>query len=399
MNSKLNIIISLFVSCFIQFAYSELNTFLCGNCNVILECHAEFGGTGKFPIYPPSADNYPEEIETVKCYCNNENINRYKDCIKCHYGAVKLSTPPGDGIIDANCKKINNDATKQIVDTKTTKTDINNTNNQENQNIANSNMNSNISTQSGSSTMNPNSSSSSSSSSSTTPNAKKNNKDVESNDKGSDNKDDNPKSTSRIITWSVIGLVFVVGIIGFFVYNKKKNTRPESMPFYGNAPSSPNTNTLPYNPNGTLKFNSVTPTNYEYVNYNEYQYGTVNNSNNEYQYGTVNNSNNEYQYNTGDNNEHQYSTGNDNNNNEDQVNYDLRRDSMNQSSNINVASTNQNEKTYVCTYPYIPKLDDEVEIRLNDEVKIIEEFQDGWGKIYNVTTNREGMAPLVCLKQ
>jgi len=78
------------------------------------------------------------------------------------------------------------------------------------------------------------------------------------------------------------------------------------------------------------------------------------------------------------------------------ANYESRRESMMPDShptNTNVAGA------YVCAYKYDPQLEDELELQVNDQVQIIEEYEDGWMKAVNLTTGKEGMAPRVCIKE
>jgi SH3 domain. len=79
--------------------------------------------------------------------------------------------------------------------------------------------------------------------------------------------------------------------------------------------------------------------------------------------------------------------------------YDVRRESKNQFVNpIPSDNYNPNASIFNCTYPYDPKLDDELELKINDQIQIIEEYEDGWMKAINLTTKKEGMAPIVCVK-
>ena len=196
-----------------------------------------------------------------------------------------------------------------------------------------------------------------------------------------------------------------VGAIGFFVYNNKKKERPESMPFYGNSASPSKYSSIDLK-NKNMSYIST----HSFSNNIQYS-SSIQNKNQYYQ-------NNNYDYNqppsyeTIENN--QYQTTDYNNvtsavntastdalivNNHDSVAYDTRRESMQQSnnepSNDNAQPTGE---IYNCTYPYEPKLDDELELKVNDEIQIIEEFEDGWMKAVNLTTQKEGMAPIVCVK-
>jgi len=205
--------------------------------------------------------------------------------------------------------------------------------------------------------------------------------------------------------YSVIGAVVVVAVVGFFVYNNKKKSRPESMPFFGNTATSPrpyttldipkdNNATLQYGNNNTMAYSSTSPLNYEYNQTNtqyESQYGQYGS---EYQQFENTNSTNYVGTAVGASTTAATAAGL----SENSISYDPRRESMNQSANISINETGQNSQVYTCSYPYEPKLDDEFELRINDEIQIIEEFEDGWMKAYNRTTMKEGMAPIVCIK-
>ncbi|ORX85775.1 hypothetical protein BCR32DRAFT_80359 [Anaeromyces robustus] len=76
--------------------------------------------------------------------------------------------------------------------------------------------------------------------------------------------------------------------------------------------------------------------------------------------------------------------------------YESRRESMNPNSHPTVSNITG---AYICAYKYDPQLDDELALQVNDQVQIIEEYEDGWMKAVNLTTGKEGMAPRVCIKE
>jgi len=76
--------------------------------------------------------------------------------------------------------------------------------------------------------------------------------------------------------------------------------------------------------------------------------------------------------------------------------YLSRHESINPSSR---PITTNNTGKYIVIYKYDPQLEDELELHVNDKVHIIEEYEDVWMKVKNITTGKEGMAPKVCVKE
>jgi len=426
--SKLFVVLSLLAINFLQ-CFCDINTDICRDCEILLYCHEEHKNSNRIPIYPP--DKIDKEIETGKCYCANENIEKYKSCIMCHYNFVTRQNPPSNAQIDVKCKKLLEGTPGKQVDTKTTKAGNENVQSSETVsaaaevqnpsivNGANTATNANDNTNNVVSTgTNTGVGANNGTGASTMGTQNSTNGSINSGNNGSKNNNSNGKSKLPIIL-SVIGAVLAAGVIGFLVYNNKKKSRPESMPFFGNTATSPRsyaTLDIPKDSTSSLNYantvySSTAPLNYDYnqnPSYDSHQYG---------QYG------NDYQ---------QYEATNDASGapigttaavgaaaavgtaavaaNDNSINYDPRRESLNKANNLaplNDAiqndttqnnNTAQNEQFYSCTYPYDPKLDDELELRINDEIQILEEFEDGWMKAYNRTTNKEGMAPIVCVK-
>ncbi|OUM57166.1 hypothetical protein PIROE2DRAFT_17926 [Piromyces sp. E2] len=365
---------------------AKLDVQKCGDCNVILDCHAINGKTTHFAIYPP--DNVKEEVDDAKCYCNVNNFEKYKNCVLCHYQNVLNNevTAPRESEINKKCLLINNNGqTKQIDTNAQTPNQTQNPTNNQSTAVLPNNQNVNGTAIARNSTVSGNNAAK--------PTISPINTDKDNKNDSNDGKSSN---SSKIIIFSVIGVVVAVAIIGFFVYNNKKKSRPESMPFFSNSATSPRTfATLDIPKDNNLNnYGSTSPLNYDYNQnsnydnqYNQYgQYGT------EYQqFDSVSNS----VSNNVSNNAYVSSAAlavNDNS-----INYDPRRESMNQSANLSLNEPS-NGPYCCCTYPYDPKLDDELELRVNDEIQVIEEFEDGWMKAYNKTTNKEGMAPIVCIK-
>ncbi|KAI8622362.1 hypothetical protein BC830DRAFT_672568 [Chytriomyces sp. MP71] len=52
---------------------------------------------------------------------------------------------------------------------------------------------------------------------------------------------------------------------------------------------------------------------------------------------------------------------------------------------------------YAVTSDFDPQMQDEIELRVGDKVKLLKEYDDGWGTGRNLTTNAEGLVPLDCL--
>jgi len=260
-----------------------------------------------------------------------------------------------------------------------------------------------------------------------------------SRDTSTESQNTSENDTQNIVKYSIIGCIIAAGVIGFLVFRSKKKSRPESMPFYGNNVSSPSQYaTLEVPKNHTMSYSTNSYNTLQNTN----SYNTLPSSNPDPYYSQQNNnyaqSNynysqppSEYQYSQYQSTDFQYQqpaqdmavsaigttvasvaaatavgTVTNTNMNENSVSYDTRRESMNQSMSQNMSQSQipvnnagtDNAKIYTCNYPYDPKLDDELELQLNDQVQILEEFEDGWMKALNLTTGKEGMAPMVCVK-
>ncbi|OUM57608.1 hypothetical protein PIROE2DRAFT_64902, partial [Piromyces sp. E2] len=221
----------------------------------------------------------------------------------------------------------------------------------------------------------------------------------------------------------VIAVVAAVAVGGFFVYTRKQKQRPESMPFFGNSAASPNqfaTLSTPKEINDISTSNLTTDYNTQfYPNVdNSNQYGGYNqNSTGGFNQGSTYNNpyeppqqdyNNQYDPNY-QNYSNQYPVGNYENEVaaasaipsaativDSSAHYESRRESMMPGSQPTMTNFNG---AYVCAYKYDPQLDDELQLQVNDQVQIIEEYEDGWMKAINLTTGKEGMAPRVCIRE
>lgn len=253
---------------------------------------------------------------------------------------------------------------------------------------------------------------------------------ITNNDSSATEKEESSFGGTTYIALGVIVCVAVAGVAGFVIYNKKQKSRPESMPFYGGSVSSPN---------HFATLNSTKPTN-QYETMNNNNFGTMtqtatplyngSNTNNQYYDNATNQYGYDYQqppatyaqdqqaqaYDQYDPNYQYDQTSNPYSGQgyeeENLVagaaatgvaayNFDTtqRRESMRPTSNVNdnipIVSNNM---TYICQYKYDPSLDDELELKVDDQVQIIEEYEDGWMKARNLTSGKEGMAPRVCLR-
>jgi len=379
-------------------------------CQVIYDClYQNNGDTKNIPIWPLYNNKQPE---ITKCYCTRKE--EYKKCMDCYYQFKKPNEIPSKETINSQCSALLNQQTSTTVPTATTTNPSAVPTNTNGVTQANNN-----STQ-------------------TTTNPSLNNQNIQS-DNNVNNKEngaDKNEKKSNVVMYVVIGCIAAVAIIGFFVYNNKKKSRPESMPFYGNNVSSPNqfaTLDVPKN-NATMTYNSNAYNTLSNANAyntlpNANSYNTLPNNNDYYgqnygysqtpaydnQYGQVQTTDYQYQQpiatigaeatNVAATATAAVATGTNANNS---VSYDTRRESMNQSMSQSMSpsmnqspvgnTANNNKTIYTCTYPYDPKLDDELELKLYDKVQILEEFEDGWMKAMNLTSGREGMAPMVCVK-
>jgi len=400
---KLYIIV--LISCILQFAYANIEELIaaCPSCQIVKQCFDEHQITnnpknpnGIIPVYPP--DNY-EETEFAKCVCSAQNINTYKECVPCNFQFKKLKniTPAavakkcevfnvngttGQNNANNNANPADNTAANPATNPADSANSANSANTgSTNNNTGDANGNDNLADDEIPSTSDDVTSKQSSNKGSST-----------TKDDSGDN-ETKKNNGSNAVVYSVIGIVAAAGVIGFFVYKNKKKERPESMPFYGNA-TSPNKypsldletkNTMSYissvdynNPNQTQNYQS----NYDYTQ-NSQPYETS-------QYPSSYDYDNVTTTATADATVYAQST---------EPSYDVRRESKNQFINpLPSDNYNPNASVFNCTYPYDPKLDDELELKLNDQIQIIEEYEDGWMKAINLTTKKEGMAPIVCVK-
>ncbi|KAI8618259.1 hypothetical protein BC830DRAFT_964191 [Chytriomyces sp. MP71] len=51
----------------------------------------------------------------------------------------------------------------------------------------------------------------------------------------------------------------------------------------------------------------------------------------------------------------------------------------------------------IVQYDYIPAMNDEIELRMGDQIDLTQEYDDGWGFARNLLTGKEGVVPLDCL--
>lgn len=447
---------------FVYFVHSLDNLKLCSDkCTVIYDCFYGNGGVddSKIHIYPIMEKK--QEVFT-SCYC--EKIEEYKKCINCMY--MFNFNKPSKEQIESQCKalknqekttkapvakpsipKANDDKSNTVANpninqtnTKTvTPTNPNLNDQNKSSNLNKQNNNSTLSDQNNSSNLNKQNNDSTLKGQNDSPNLnmQNNNSNSNSNDQivqsesNIENKaiEDEPKEENKnVVLYSVLGSVAAVGVIGILVYNQKKNSRPKSMPFYGNSITSQRhfttlNHTLSRNQSPYLALSG----NDDYYPQNSYNYNQPSNEQYE-QYEQYLNSTNQYQQPivtigtttttlATDTTIPAVSTdpvastvaivtesNNIQNNDTNEVNYDVRRESMNpvkkqsESSTINQSSveitqSSQNNAIYICTYPYEPKLNDELELKLNDNIKILEEYEDGWMKAINLTSGKEGVAP------
>ncbi|KAJ3207112.1 hypothetical protein HDU67_007679 [Dinochytrium kinnereticum] len=56
------------------------------------------------------------------------------------------------------------------------------------------------------------------------------------------------------------------------------------------------------------------------------------------------------------------------------------------------------KRTKVASHAYVPQLSDEIELRVDDVVEVLAEYDDGWGKGMNVRTKAVGTFPMACLR-
>jgi len=221
------------------------------------------------------------------------------------------------------------------------------------------------------------------------------------------NDKDNKKSgNGSKIGLFIIGAVCIAGVAGFIFYTKKQKERPESMPFFGNSASSPNQ----YATLSASKDVSTTnlTTDYSSQYYSDKGTEAAVADNNQYYNQGYDQGYQDYnnQYPASQYTSSQYPASS----YENEVvsttvppptyptntNYESRRESMMPNSQ---PTTTNVTGAYICAYKYDPQLDDELALQVNDQVQIIEEYEDGWMKAVNLTTGKEGMAPRVCIKE
>ncbi|ORX44847.1 hypothetical protein BCR36DRAFT_414817 [Piromyces finnis] len=350
-------------------------------CTLVNDCVVDKNVNGVYSLYPPKG-------ELGKCFCSN--VQQYFDCLNCAQQSENKK-PYAIGTFNSSCNKITGNTGVAIstgaAGTTGTNTGLNGTN-------ANNGLGTGTNGATG-----------------TLGNMSENNQNINKNSTSTDtkeNEDEKPKSSKIPII--VIAIVAIAGVAGFFVYTRKQKERPESMPFFGNSASSPNQ----YATLGSKKEMTDISTSNLTTDYNTQFYPNVDSNQYNYNQGsnaTYNNFeqsrseyNNQYDSNYQDYN-NQYPSGNYENEVavasninviSDSAQYESRRESMMPGSQP--TSTNFNG-AYVCAYKYDPQLDDELELQVNDQVQIIEEYEDGWMKAINLTTGKEGMAPRVCIKE
>jgi len=226
---------------------------------------------------------------------------------------------------------------------------------------------------------------------------------------GADKTNENEKPKSNSLGIIIIGAVAAIGVVGYVFYSRKQKERPESMPFFGNSAASPNQYATLNTPkemtesqnNLTADYNNQYYSDVPPVDQNQY----YSQPNNNYGYDQNQGYGNQYDQSYGYNNQYPSTTY------ENEIvgagamgtgvaptpgNYESRRESMMPNSQ---PTTTNVTGMYVVAYKYDPQLDDELELQVNDQVQIIEEYEDGWMKATNLTTGKEGMAPRVCIKE
>eukprot|EP00833_Pecoramyces_ruminatium_P001336 jgi/Orpsp1_1/1175368/evm.model.c7180000053589.1 len=62
-------------------------------------------------------------------------------------------------------------------------------------------------------------------------------------------------------------------------------------------------------------------------------------------------------------------------------------------------STNKNVVYMIALYNYHPKMEDELELKAGDRVRVEHQYNDGWGAGINESTNKFGAFPLICCSE
>ncbi|KAI8841168.1 hypothetical protein BJ741DRAFT_595451, partial [Chytriomyces cf. hyalinus JEL632] len=57
----------------------------------------------------------------------------------------------------------------------------------------------------------------------------------------------------------------------------------------------------------------------------------------------------------------------------------------------------QERKLHIVAYDFVPSMNDEIELRVGDQIDLQQEFDDGWGFGLNTNTQLQGVLPLDCL--
>ncbi|KAJ3398161.1 hypothetical protein HDU80_009216 [Chytriomyces hyalinus] len=57
----------------------------------------------------------------------------------------------------------------------------------------------------------------------------------------------------------------------------------------------------------------------------------------------------------------------------------------------------QEKKLHIVAYDFVPSMNDEIELRVGDQIDLQQEFDDGWGFGFNTNTQLQGVLPLDCL--
>ncbi|KAJ3233419.1 hypothetical protein HDU81_002278 [Chytriomyces hyalinus] len=64
---------------------------------------------------------------------------------------------------------------------------------------------------------------------------------------------------------------------------------------------------------------------------------------------------------------------------------------------IPALSLAQEKKLHIVAFDFVPSMNDEIELRVGDQIDLQQEFDDGWGFGFNTNTQLQGVLPLDCL--
>ncbi|KAL6617119.1 hypothetical protein LY90DRAFT_506403 [Neocallimastix californiae] len=332
-----------------------------------------------------SFQSYPPKEELGKCFC--KDISKYLACLNCYYTKTNKNTLTQEQVT-SRCKLVLGNTIDTPAAAGTAGT---------------AGANAGTAANGAAGTANKGANAANNSKAKTTGTEKSATQTADSSDKSNENE----KSKSNSLGIIIIGAVAAIGVVGYVFYSRKQKERPESMPFFGNSAASPNQYATLNTPKEmTESQNNLTADyNNQYydvppVDQNQY----YNQGNNNYGYDQNQGYGNQYDQNYGYNNQYPSTTY------ENEIvggamgagvaptpgNYESRRESMMPNSQ---PTTTNVTGMYVVAYKYDPQLDDELELQVNDQVQIIEEYEDGWMKATNLTTGKQGMAPRVCIKE